>query len=326
MASWEAAGEGGWAPLCHWHGRRPPCPSHSTMSRESGATDGRPSLDLSGKGSRWPPRRRAPPRRFCERKAVSGPPRQGGAQRPLRHGNSGRGTIGRPSIGGTDTLAYFAEQQSSLSVVRRLGGSFEEGGAGLSSWWREADSQDRRAKRRKRAPRRRTAPWPVGTTSLVGMVRNGFLETETSRLVVDHHPAECGLCASPSTLKPLLFATFIAGEAKRVVGDDWLLGQQVGIGSFSVVWYAKHRRTGREGAVKEIPLGRLDDKLKQVCILAWMHTYAPRQPSAAPFPPSNPQAGRPRNVPARARYLWRPFLPHMPSSRFIWHETRLELH
>lgn len=48
----------------------------------------------------------------------------------------------------------------------------------------------------------------------------------------------------------------------RVVGD-YLVMKQIGWGSFSVVWYAKHRVKGTEVAIKEIVTGRLSKKLEE---------------------------------------------------------------
>ena len=52
-------------------------------------------------------------------------------------------------------------------------------------------------------------------------------------------------------------------SGKRSIGM-WELGQQVGIGSFAVVWFARNPQTGQEAAVKEIALRRLNSKLLQV--------------------------------------------------------------
>lgn len=48
----------------------------------------------------------------------------------------------------------------------------------------------------------------------------------------------------------------------RVVGD-YLVWRQIGFGSFSVVWHAKHRVHGTEVAIKEIVTGRLSKKLEE---------------------------------------------------------------
>ncbi|KAG8647679.1 serine/threonine-protein kinase ATG1c isoform X2 [Manihot esculenta] len=47
----------------------------------------------------------------------------------------------------------------------------------------------------------------------------------------------------------------------RVVGD-YLVGRQIGSGSFSVVWHARHRVHGTEVAIKEIATSRLNKKLQ----------------------------------------------------------------
>lgn len=48
----------------------------------------------------------------------------------------------------------------------------------------------------------------------------------------------------------------------RVVGD-YLVGRQIGSGSFSVVWHARHRVHGTEVAIKEIVAERLNKKLQE---------------------------------------------------------------
>ncbi|CAN6723974.1 unnamed protein product [Malus baccata var. baccata] len=53
-----------------------------------------------------------------------------------------------------------------------------------------------------------------------------------------------------------------ASERGRVVGD-YLVGRQIGSGSFSVVWHARHRVHGTEVAIKEIATGRLNKKLQE---------------------------------------------------------------
>ncbi|KAI3985042.1 hypothetical protein MKX01_004810 [Papaver californicum] len=47
----------------------------------------------------------------------------------------------------------------------------------------------------------------------------------------------------------------------RVVGD-YIVGKQIGSGSFSVVWHARHRIHGLEVAIKEIVMDRLSKKLQ----------------------------------------------------------------
>ncbi|KAK1298145.1 CBL-interacting serine/threonine-protein kinase 11 [Acorus calamus] len=47
----------------------------------------------------------------------------------------------------------------------------------------------------------------------------------------------------------------------RVVGD-YIFGRQIGSGSFSVVWHARHRVRGTEFAVKEIVMEKLGKKLQ----------------------------------------------------------------
>ncbi|XP_039028704.1 serine/threonine-protein kinase ATG1c-like isoform X2 [Hibiscus syriacus] len=47
----------------------------------------------------------------------------------------------------------------------------------------------------------------------------------------------------------------------RVVGN-YLVGRQIGSGSFSIVWHARHRVHGTEVAIKEIAMGRLNKKLQ----------------------------------------------------------------
>ncbi|KAF9665133.1 hypothetical protein SADUNF_Sadunf16G0090400 [Salix dunnii] len=52
-----------------------------------------------------------------------------------------------------------------------------------------------------------------------------------------------------------------SGSNSRVVGD-YLVGRQIGSGSFSVVWHARHRVHGTEVAIKEIVTNRLNKKLQ----------------------------------------------------------------
>jgi serine/threonine protein kinase len=52
------------------------------------------------------------------------------------------------------------------------------------------------------------------------------------------------------------------GRNGRVVGD-YLVGRQIGSGSFSVVWHARHRVHGTEVAIKEIVTNRLNKKLQE---------------------------------------------------------------
>lgn len=49
---------------------------------------------------------------------------------------------------------------------------------------------------------------------------------------------------------------------ERMVGE-WCLGSPIGSGSFAIVWKAKHKVTGRESAIKEINLDKLNAKLRQ---------------------------------------------------------------
>ncbi|KAJ4971627.1 hypothetical protein NE237_004726 [Protea cynaroides] len=48
----------------------------------------------------------------------------------------------------------------------------------------------------------------------------------------------------------------------RIIGD-YIVGGQIGSGSFSVVWHARHREHGTEVAIKEIVMDRLSQKLKE---------------------------------------------------------------
>ena len=48
----------------------------------------------------------------------------------------------------------------------------------------------------------------------------------------------------------------------RYVGD-YVVGRQIGSGSFSVVWHARHKIHGTEVAIKEIVTGRLNKKLHE---------------------------------------------------------------
>lgn len=52
------------------------------------------------------------------------------------------------------------------------------------------------------------------------------------------------------------------GRGDRVVGD-YRVGRQIGSGSFSVVWHARHIVHGTEVAIKEIVTGRLNKKLQE---------------------------------------------------------------
>lgn len=49
---------------------------------------------------------------------------------------------------------------------------------------------------------------------------------------------------------------------RKVVGN-YVLGSQLGRGSFAVVWQGQHRVTGATVAVKEINTNQLNAKLKQ---------------------------------------------------------------
>jgi len=52
------------------------------------------------------------------------------------------------------------------------------------------------------------------------------------------------------------------GGGGRVIGD-YSVGKQIGSGSFSVVWHARHRVHGTEVAIKEIAISRLNKKLQE---------------------------------------------------------------
>ncbi|PWA62484.1 Protein kinase, ATP binding site-containing protein [Artemisia annua] len=52
------------------------------------------------------------------------------------------------------------------------------------------------------------------------------------------------------------------GGGVRSVGD-YMVGKQLGSGSFSVVWHARHRIDGTEVAIKEILTGKLNKKLEE---------------------------------------------------------------
>ncbi|KAL1210019.1 Serine/threonine-protein kinase ATG1c [Cardamine amara subsp. amara] len=54
----------------------------------------------------------------------------------------------------------------------------------------------------------------------------------------------------------------MAQSTGRVVGD-YLVGRQIGSGSFSVVWEARHRVNGTQVAIKEIAMDRLNKKLQE---------------------------------------------------------------
>ena len=44
---------------------------------------------------------------------------------------------------------------------------------------------------------------------------------------------------------------------------DYVVGKQIGAGSFSTVWHARHRVHGTEVAIKEIATARLNSKLQE---------------------------------------------------------------
>ncbi|KAJ8532989.1 hypothetical protein K7X08_015878 [Anisodus acutangulus] len=52
------------------------------------------------------------------------------------------------------------------------------------------------------------------------------------------------------------------GGGRSVVGD-YVVGKQIGAGSFSTVWHARHRAHGTEVAIKEIVTARLNNKLQE---------------------------------------------------------------
>ncbi|KAJ8550994.1 hypothetical protein K7X08_000364 [Anisodus acutangulus] len=52
------------------------------------------------------------------------------------------------------------------------------------------------------------------------------------------------------------------GGGRSVVGD-YVVGKQIGAGSFSTVWHARHRAHGTEVAIKEIVTTRLNNKLQE---------------------------------------------------------------
>ncbi|CAK8574943.1 unnamed protein product [Lathyrus sativus] len=52
------------------------------------------------------------------------------------------------------------------------------------------------------------------------------------------------------------------GRSSRVIGD-YVVGKQIGAGSFSVVWHARHKVHGTEVAIKEIATLRLNKKLQE---------------------------------------------------------------
>ncbi|KAI9090343.1 hypothetical protein K1719_028678 [Acacia pycnantha] len=55
---------------------------------------------------------------------------------------------------------------------------------------------------------------------------------------------------------------FGAPNQPRLIGD-YILGQQVGSGSFAVVWHSRHRHSGLEFAVKEIDKKQLSPKVRE---------------------------------------------------------------
>ena len=52
------------------------------------------------------------------------------------------------------------------------------------------------------------------------------------------------------------------GWSSRVVGD-YIVGKQIGAGSFSTVWHGSHKVHGTEVAIKEIATLRLNKKLRE---------------------------------------------------------------
>ncbi|XP_021759215.1 serine/threonine-protein kinase ATG1c-like isoform X2 [Chenopodium quinoa] len=54
----------------------------------------------------------------------------------------------------------------------------------------------------------------------------------------------------------------VGGGGPRLIGD-YMVGKQIGSGSFSVVWHARHRVHGTEVAIKEISMSRLNKKLQE---------------------------------------------------------------
>ncbi|KAM3217197.1 hypothetical protein T459_23017 [Capsicum annuum] len=53
------------------------------------------------------------------------------------------------------------------------------------------------------------------------------------------------------------------GGGGRCVVGDYVVGKQIGAGSFSTVWHARHRIHGTEVAIKEIATARLNNKLQE---------------------------------------------------------------
>lgn len=51
-------------------------------------------------------------------------------------------------------------------------------------------------------------------------------------------------------------------QGKGKVIGDWMLDQNIGAGSFAVVWKARHATTGQVVAIKEISTDKLNKKLK----------------------------------------------------------------
>lgn len=55
----------------------------------------------------------------------------------------------------------------------------------------------------------------------------------------------------------------VPGAPGVVIKDVWELQEQIGKGSFAVVWKAQHRSDGRLAAVKEISTEKLNSKLQE---------------------------------------------------------------
>ncbi|GJX51198.1 protein kinase, ATP binding site-containing protein [Tanacetum coccineum] len=58
-------------------------------------------------------------------------------------------------------------------------------------------------------------------------------------------------------------SSYRGGGQQRWVGD-YVVGKQLGSGSFSVVWHARHKIHGTKVAIKEILTGKLNKKNSKI--------------------------------------------------------------
>ena len=70
-------------------------------------------------------------------------------------------------------------------------------------------------------------------------------------------PESLSVCVQEGTM-----TTSSPTKQQRVIGD-YVVTEQIGSGSFAVVWKGRHQVTGVEVAIKEIPTGKLNRKLQE---------------------------------------------------------------